>query len=93
MSRSSPKVILQYVEKKTYIQEHILESHGIWAVYYNNKPFNLKSSHYLKDGPIKYKKVSFSNPGHAHNLCKKLNQKFQTDKFTVVLLTEGKTVS
>jgi hypothetical protein len=39
-------------------------------------------------GP-KYKKVSFSNPGHAHNLSKKLNAQFKTDKFTVVLLTQG----
>jgi hypothetical protein len=39
-------------------------------------------------GP-KYKKVSFSNPGHAKNLARKLNTQFKTDKFTVVLLTQG----
>jgi hypothetical protein len=42
-------------------------------------------------GP-KYKKVSFSNPGHAHNLSKKLNAQFKTDKFTVVLLKQGDVV-
>ena len=39
-------------------------------------------------GP-KYKKVSFSNPGHAINLARKLNTQFKTDKFSVVLLTQG----
>jgi hypothetical protein len=42
-------------------------------------------------GP-KYKKVSFSNPGHAINLAKKLNAQFKSDKFSVVLLQDGQTV-
>ena len=42
-------------------------------------------------GP-KYKKVSFSNPGHAHNLAKKLNDLFNVTDFTVVRLTSGETV-
>ena len=39
-------------------------------------------------GP-KYKKVSFSNPGHAENLAKKLNAQHNTDKFGVYLLKTG----
>ena len=42
-------------------------------------------------GP-KYKKVSFSNPGHAINLAKKLNKQFNTDQFTVVVLDKGKQI-
>ena len=42
-------------------------------------------------GP-KYKKVSFSNPGHAINLAKKMNKLFKTKDFTVVLLDSGTTV-
>ena len=42
-------------------------------------------------GP-KYKKVSFSNPGHAINLAKKLNKQFQTTDFSVVKLTAGESV-
>jgi len=42
-------------------------------------------------GP-KYKKVSFSNPGHAHNLAKKLNKLFKTTDFAVVKLTAGEEV-
>jgi hypothetical protein len=42
-------------------------------------------------GP-KYKKVSFSNPGHALNLAKKLNQTFGSDKFQVYQLSTGKKI-
>ncbi len=54
------------------------------------KPINLKTGNMLTQYPgPKYKKVSFSNPGHAKNLARKLNTQFKTDKFTVVLLSQG----
>jgi hypothetical protein len=40
----------------------------------------------------KYKKTSFSNPGHARNLCKKLNTQFKTNKFTVIFMNTGRQV-
>ena len=90
MSRPKPKVLLEYTNKKTYKSEQILESEAIWAVFYKNEPFNLKSFNSLTSYPgPKYKKVSFSNPGHARNLARKLNTQFKTDRFTVVLLTAG----
>ena len=93
MSRPKPKVLLQYSNKKNFKSEEILEADAIWAVFYQGKPINLKSSSLVSNYPgPKYKKVSFSNPGHAINLCKKLNQKFQTKDFTVVLLNSGKTI-
>jgi hypothetical protein len=71
-----------------------LAAEAIWAVFYKNNPFNLKSSNLLNNYPgPKYKKVSFSNPGHAFNLAKKLNTMFNTEEFTVVKLTQGETVS
>ena len=71
----------------------MIEASGIWAVYYDDQPINLKSSHYLNgDAAPKYKKTSFSNPGHARNLCRKLNAQFKTDMFTVVFLSTGRTV-
>ena len=90
MSRPKPTVLLDYVNKATYKSEQVLSSEGIWAVFYDNKPINLKTSHVLVAYPgPKYKKNSFSNPGHAINLCKKLNVLFKTDKFSVVLLKDG----
>ena len=90
MSRPKPTVLLEHVNKTTYKSDQILSSEGIWAVFYDNQPINLKTQNILVAYPgPKYKKVSFSNPGHAHNLAKKLNALFKTDKFTVVLLNAG----
>ena len=93
MSRPKPTVLVEHVNKTNYKSEQILSSEGIWAVYYNNEPINLKSSHYLaNEASPKYKKTSFSNPGHARNLCRKLNNLFKTDKFTVHFLNQGRQV-
>ena len=94
MSRPKPKVILEHVNKENYKTEQILESDAIWAVFYDAKPFNLKSGNLVSSYPgPKYKKVSFSNPGHARNLAKKLNKLFNTDKFKVYKLTNGEEIS
>ena len=93
MSRPKPNVIIEQTNRITYKSEQVLASEGVWAVFYDSKPINLKTSNLLVQYPgPKYKKVSFSNPGHAKNLAKKLNAQFKTDKFTVVLLTQGQQV-
>ena len=93
MSRPKPQILVEITNKETYKTEQVLASEGIWAVYYEERPINLKTSNYLVNYPgPKYKKVSFSNPGHAINLAKKLNEQFQTDKFSVVLLDRGKVI-
>ena len=90
MSRPKPNVLLEHVNKSNYKSDQILSSEGIWAVFYDNQPINLKTQNILVAYPgPKYKKVSFSNPGHAINLAKKLNSQFKTEKFSVVLLTAG----
>ena len=90
MSRPKPNVLIELANKKTYKTEQVLASEGVWAVFYEKNPINLKTSNLLVQYPgPKYKKVSFSNPGHACNLAKKLNTQFKTDKFTVVLLKSG----
>ena len=93
MSRPKPTILAEITDKATYKTEQVLASEGIWAVYYNNTPINLKTSNMLVQYPgPKYKKVSFSNPGHAISLAKKLNIQFKTDKFSVILLTKGEVV-
>lgn len=90
MSRPKPTILAELTNKQTYKTEQVLASEGVWAVYFDNKPVNLKTSNLLVQYPgPKYKKVSFSNPGHAINLAKKLNTQFKTDKFSVVLLKQG----
>ena len=74
MSRPKPKTLLQHTNNKSFKMEEILEASAIYAVFYKQKPINLKTSSIVSNYPgPKYKKVSFSNPGHAHNLAQKLN--------------------
>jgi hypothetical protein len=93
MSRPKPKVLLEHTNKENHKVEQVLESEAIWAVFYKGAPFNLKSGSLILSYPgPKYKKVSFSNPGHAYNLAKKMNKMFKTTDFEVVKLTQGEVI-
>lgn len=90
MSRPKPNILLNYTDPKTFKSEQVLEATGIYAVFYQGKPINLRTLNSIISQPnLKYLKVSFSNPGHAFNLCTKLNKLFKTDHFSVVHLTSG----
>lgn len=90
MSRPKPSVLLEYTDPKTYKSEQVLQATAIYAVFYDGKPINLRSLNILIDYPgPKYKKISFSNPGHAFNLAEKLNKLFKTTKFEVFMLSQG----
>jgi hypothetical protein len=94
MSRPKPSVILNHTDNKTYKSEQILAADAIYAVFYEGRPINLRSLNSLVNYPgPKYKKSSFSNPGHAFNLAEKLNKLFKTDKFAVYKLTQGELVT
>jgi hypothetical protein len=90
MSRPKPTVLLELTNKKTYKTEQVLEADAIWAVFYKDQPVNLKTTSLIAHqlGP-KYKKVSFSNSGHAINLAEKLNKMFNCEDFAVFKLTTG----
>ena len=93
ISSIKPKILLEITNKKSFKTDQVLESDAIWAVFYNDKPINLKTTSVIAQqlGP-KYKKVSFSNSGHAFNLSEKLNKLFNTVDFTVYKLTTGEKV-
>jgi len=93
MSRPKPKILAEFTNRQNYRTEQVLAAEGIWAVFYDGAPINLKTTNLLVQYPgPKYKKVSFSNSGHAINLARKLNAQFRTDKFVVVLLRQGNTI-
>ncbi len=93
MSRPKPKILLDYVDPKTYKAEQVLQADAVYAVFYAAKPINLRCLNMLVDYPgPKYKKTAFSNPGHAFNLSEKLNKLFKTDKFEVFKLIAGEKV-
>lgn len=94
MSRPKPNVILEVTNKKNYKTDQVLEAEAIWAVFYKDQPINLKTTSMVAHqlGP-KYKKVSFSNSGHAFNLAEKLNKLFNSNDFSVYKLTTGEKIA
>jgi hypothetical protein len=93
MARPKPKILMEFTDPKSFRSEQLLAAEAIYAVFHEGKPINLRSLNSLTNYPgPKYKKVSFSNSGHAFNLAERLNKLFKTDKFEVVKLTEGKVI-
>jgi len=90
MARPKPTILLESLDSKTYKAEQVLEADHVYAVYYKAKPINLRSLNTLITYPgPKYKKVNFSNPGHALNLAERLNELFHVEDFEVYRLTNG----
>jgi hypothetical protein len=93
MARPKPEIIVEYTNSKTYKSEQVLKAGAIYAVYYEGAPINLRTLNSLVNYPgPKYKKVSFSNSGHAFNLAQRLNKLFKSDKFSVYRLTTGELI-
>lgn len=94
MSRPKPKVILEHHDTTNYKTEQVLAAASVYSVFFQGAPINLRTQHsYLNYPGPKYKKTSFSNPGHAFNLAERLNKLFNTDEFCVVRLEGGPVVN
>lgn len=90
MARPKPTILMEHTDSKTYRSEQVLRADAIYAVFFNGEPINLRSLNSLVNFPgPKYKKVSFSNAGHAINLAQRLNKLFKTTGFEVHVLTVG----
>ena len=92
MPRPSPTILLESQKNTTHRIDKVISSEGICAVYYKNKPINLKTESIIAFTAPKYKTVSFSNKGHAINLAKKLNKQFNTTDFTAVILSHAEII-
>lgn len=87
MARPKSRILLEFTDPNTQKTDQILEADAIWAVYYKDEPFNLKTT--TSYAEHKYRQTSFSNPGPAHNLAKRLNDSFNCYEFQVIKLTKG----
>ena len=96
MSRPKPQILLSSVNPRTYRSDQVLAADGIYAVFYDGKPINLKT---VKNqmvsvvNNIKYRRSSFTNPAHAFNRCDQLNRQYKTNLFTVVFMSSGVVVT
>lgn len=94
MSKPKPTVLLETIsdDMRSY---QVCEADAIYAVCYKGRPIKVKTQANIEidyPGP-KYAKTAFPTSGHAFNLCERLNQKFGTTDFSVVMMTVGRTVS
>lgn len=94
MARPKPKVLLESIDRRTYLSQQVLEASAVYSVFYQGKAINLRSLNALVSYPgPKYKKVSFANKGSAFNLAEKLNKLFNTDEFEVYKLDKGEKIT
>lgn len=93
MSRPKPTILLQDIEED-YKAYEVCEADHIYAVCYLGRPFMLRMHPNIEVpliGP-KYIKSSFTNSGHAFNLADKLNIRFDTEDFSVVIMQPGRVI-
>ncbi len=77
-----------------YISTEVLESKGVYAIYYEDQPIAIRHTNSLVDNtPHRYKKTTFNNSAHGFNRVEALNKKFNTDKFSLQRVTETLTVT
>lgn len=94
VSRPKPRVLLETLtdHMRSY---QVCEADAVYAVCYKGRPIKIKTHANIEidyPGP-KYSKTMFPTSGHAFNLAERLNQKFNTDDFTVVIMQIGRTIS
>ena len=94
MARPKPTILLEFTNQRTYKTDQVLLADGVYAVFYQGKPINIRMVNQLISSPgPKYKKSSFGSSGHAFNLADKLNKMFDTTDFAVYKLSNGELVT
>jgi hypothetical protein len=50
MSRPKPRILAEQTDRNTYRTEQVLAATGIYAVFYDDQPINLKTANLLEIG-------------------------------------------
>lgn len=94
MSRPKPRVLLEHIDDNMRAYQ-VCEADAVYAVCYKGRPIKIRTQANIEidyPGP-KYAKTVYPTPGHAINLVEKLNLRFATTDFTLVMMTVGRTIS
>ena len=82
MVRPKAPVLFHCQEDASELEVMIAEA--VWVVMYQNTAISICRKSWGSNGQVcKYLRTNFSNPAHAYRLADKLNNKFDTDQFTV----------
>jgi len=93
MARPNPTILLE-TKNADYISTEVLQSDGVYAVYYKNQPIAIRHRNSLVDNtPSKYKKTTFNNIAHGFNRVERLNKQFNTEDFSLRRVTKTITVT
>lgn len=92
MARPKPDVLFDRIDTNFRCEE-ILKAGEIYAVCYEGEPIHVRTYHKLiKDKKTKYKNCSFTTAAPAYNLAQRLNEFFNSDKFSVFQMTIGREI-
>jgi hypothetical protein len=98
MARPVPVTLLESYNEETDTMLQVNEAEGYFALFYKGAPINLCNALKWEElgetgkGPKKYVRCQWPQSGHAFSKARKLNKLYDTDEFTVVKVTEVKTL-
>ena len=92
--RPKPRILLEHVSDDMRATQ-VCEVDAIFAVCYKGTPIQVRTQVNVEFNypPPKYSKTSFPTAAHAFNLADKLNQRFNTTEFSVVIMQVGRTIT
>ena len=87
MGRPAPKIIQERVkDKKKYLVEQITSVEGVWAIFYDGQPCNLRTKSLASNANPRYRGTVFTSEGSGNAMVVKFNIEYRTDKFSLVQL-------
>lgn len=89
MSRPKPTIIMSHTVESVVTE--VCSADAVYAVLYQGEPVKIRTHNPdMQHLGYKYAKSMFPESGHAIRLANKLNEIYQTDAFTVSVMTQGR---